>query len=160
VGDQRRFEFPVYTMRQSLIGFVLLCLLLTFPAIAQEAETTEEAAPPVLGNVIGQVTNGSATGSIPADLVITLLVSDGQSIQQTDTVIEADGSFSFSDVPLQQNRQYVTMVIYRERQFFSDLGTVESATDTLKLPLTIYELTEDRWRFASHRLSWKASARA
>ncbi|MEP7294230.1 MAG: hypothetical protein ABI835_20750, partial [Chloroflexota bacterium] len=99
--------------------------------------------------VSGQVTNGTAGGSIPADLSLTLFVFDPDfNQQQTSVSASADGSFSFPDVPFDSASTYVVTVDYRDRVFTSellagDMLNADAADGSLNLPISIYELTED-----------------
>jgi cytochrome c553 len=104
------------------------------------AETTAEAAP--AGTVAGVVTNGTLGGDVPDDLEVTLFRLDAEFNRSDFTVtVDADGAFSFADVPIDAQSTYIVAVTYRDRIFTSQavLGEGES----LNLPVTIYELTED-----------------
>lgn len=101
------------------------------------------------GTVSGQVTNGTAGGSVPADIPLTLFIFDAQfNQQQAEGTINADGSYTFNGVTLDSTFTYVVTANYRDRVFASDILSGEALTadmgdGTLDLPVTIYELTED-----------------
>ncbi len=96
------------------------------------------------------MTQRTAGSSVPADLPLTLFVFDADfNQQQITTTADADGAYSFSDVPLDPTYSYVVTANYRDRVFASDILSGDSAerpispTERSDLPLTIYELTED-----------------
>lgn len=100
--------------------------------------------------VSGRVTNRSAGGEVPAGLVVTLRTFDPLTMtpladRDRTTVIAADGTFDFGDVPLEQGRIYIAAVNYNDRNFAS--GFVEppapDAAPVLDLPIELYELTDD-----------------
>jgi mono/diheme cytochrome c family protein len=113
------------------------------PAATPEPESTGEVVG-IQGTVSGRVTNGTAASAVPPDLEINLVVSNnGSLIKQDKTVVTADGSFTFTDVPIVAGADYVTAAIYRDRLFTSPFVTGDPTATAMDLPLTIYELTED-----------------
>jgi mono/diheme cytochrome c family protein len=109
---------------------------------ANEPEVTSEAN--VLGTVSGRVTNGTAASAVPPDLQVSLGVSNqGTLVKRDQQTIAADGSYTFTDVPMITGADYVVVTVYRERVFSSDFVTGDSTKTAMDLPLTIYELTED-----------------
>ena len=116
------------------------------PTIAPTAASaaTQEAGVSSI-TLTGQVSNGTAGGTIPADLEITLFVFsvEGEP-QQFQTTAGATGEYSFADVPFGAESTYVVTAAYRERVFTSDFQLGSQLTGnpaTLSFP--IYELTED-----------------
>ena len=61
-----------------------------------------EAVATATGTVSGTVTNQTEGASVPADLALNLHVisSDGANAQTLNTTVNADGSYSFADVPI------------------------------------------------------------
>lgn len=110
------------------------------PAAEATAETTAEAVP--AGTVSGVVTNGTVGGEVPADLEVNLFRLDAD-FNRTDfsTTIDENNAFSFSDIPIDPDSTYVVAVTYRDRVFTSSVVLGEG--ESLNLPVTIYELTED-----------------
>ncbi len=116
-----------------------------------EPSSTAEATVEVTttGTLSGQVTNGSADSSVPADLPLTLFVFDADfNQQQITTTADTTGAYTFGDVPLNSTYSYVVTANYRDRVFASDILSGDTlrtdiADGSLSLPLTIYELTED-----------------
>jgi mono/diheme cytochrome c family protein len=107
------------------------------------AATPQASAAPV--TITGQVTNGTAGGSIPADLEVTLFVFSAEGDpQQYDTTADATGTYTFTDVPFAADSTYVTTAAYRERVFTSAFTQGSQLTGSpAALSFPIYELTED-----------------
>jgi mono/diheme cytochrome c family protein len=106
----------------------------------QAAETTAEAVR--IGTVTGRISNGTAGGVVPPDLPVVIYRLDQQFNQtQYETRADASGAYRLEGVPLDPASNYVATVTYRERLFTSDVAS--GAGETLDLPVTIYELTED-----------------
>lgn len=121
------------------------------------AEITGDAAPVDAASldarevtVSGRVTNRSAGGEVPAGLVVTLRTFDPLTMtpladRDRTTVITAEGTFDFGEVPLEQGRVVIAAVNYNDRNFAS--GFVEppapDAAPVLDLPIELYELTDD-----------------
>lgn len=92
----------------------------------------------------GQVTNGTASGSVPADLQLTLFVITGDTTEEFQTTADASGAYSFADVPLNPESTYVVTTAYRDHVFSTPLTSGSQLTsDPATLSVTIYELTED-----------------
>ncbi len=105
--------------------------------------TTEVVA--AAGSVSGSVTNQTDGGSVPADLMLNLHVisSDGANTQTLNTTVNADGSYSFADVPIETGWQYLLTTLYAGVSFSSDVITGDAANPQLTIPLSIYEITDD-----------------
>jgi mono/diheme cytochrome c family protein len=135
--------------RLDVVTYVRTLSLSNADAIAQQpltppAETAEVNAVSTNGTVRTQVTNGTAGGSVPANLPITLVYFD-QSLQQTrlEATTDADGRVTFTDVPLSAAYRYAVALDYRERTFVSQLAVPDGIASSLEIPITVYELTED-----------------
>lgn len=118
------------------LGLSLLALLLT----------TGWAPAPQEGRaaVVGQVTNGTSGGTVPAGLLVTLHVSVG--VEETGTytaTLAADGAFRFDDLAVEGGEMFVTRVVYQDVAYISDLATFDPGQEELSLPVVIYETTED-----------------
>lgn len=120
------------------------------PSTTQEpgAAVTDAALPATI-TVTGAVSNGSAGGSAPANLAVTLVTYDASfNPTQVSGTTDASGNFSFADVPFNVDNTYAVTTTYRSQIFASDILreaplTTDAADGTLNLPITIYELTED-----------------
>ena len=118
--------------------FALACLALLLATGWAPAPQQDELA------VLGQVTNGSAGGSVPAGLEVTLRVFAGMDEVNAYTAALSDqGTFHFEDVMPQAGESFMAEVVYQDVAYVSDLVTLEAGRDELSLPVTVYEVTED-----------------
>ena len=109
------------------------------------AESTE-AAPVTLaaGTVSGQVTHGTAGGSVPDDLTVTLHIFDSTFAEETlDTTLDADGRYAFENVDIAADKRYVITARYDERVYGTDFVAGDPTNPALDLPLTLYDVTSD-----------------
>jgi mono/diheme cytochrome c family protein len=133
--------------KQSVAAY-LRTLTLTNPEIIGQSNVqpaaTEEVANGIIGAVSGQLTNGTPGGVLPTGLKAVLHSLDSQfNDQPYETDIAADGSFSFSDVSLQADRNYIVTVLYQGRTFASEFKAPDAGATSLQLPVNIYEITDD-----------------
>ncbi|MBL8166230.1 MAG: c-type cytochrome [Anaerolineae bacterium] len=129
-------------------------------ALPQPAATAEAEQPPetVQGVVTGTVSNGTAGGSVPTDLIVTLNILDAEFRNETRQInLSTDGRFVFDDVPLQTDQSYIITVDYQGRTFGSDLLAGDPTAGSLELPVTIYELTNDPTVIDIIGLVWQVS---
>lgn len=133
--------------KQSLAAYLRTLTLANAEIIVQTAmqpAATEEAANAVIGTISGQITNATPGSPVPTDLKAVLHSLDSQFNDQPREVDVADnGSFNFSDVPFQADRNYIVTVIYQGRTFASEFKSADLTTTALQLPVNIYELTSD-----------------
>jgi hypothetical protein len=107
---------------------------------------TPAAAAPieVLGTVSGQVTNATFNAKLPAALEVELHSVDRAF---NDTVLttkpDAEGKFTFSDVPIRADRSYFAAAVIEGRYFASEPVVGNPALPTINLPFKIYERTDD-----------------
>jgi mono/diheme cytochrome c family protein len=95
-------------------------------------------------DVVGQVSNGTAGGIVPPGLRVFLRYgSQSDGLQSLETSIDAEGRFSFEGVPYNAAYGYVALARHNDRNFASAITTSETIRDTVSLPITLYELTED-----------------
>lgn len=96
------------------------------------------------GTIYGQITNGTIGGELPDGLAVTLFTQTvtGE-IERYETIADAEGNFSYDDVPIVPDQYYVASVAYRERVFASEQFAGAEAQPDLVLPVQIYDLTED-----------------
>lgn len=157
LDDTDRTAIAAYARAQTVSNASAIGTILQAEAPAETAEPnapgTEEATEiadlPDTVTVSGTITNGTAGGSVPADLTVALYVFDADfNRDQIGGSADAEGNFSFADVPFNADGTYAVTVVYRDTVFASDLlaGDAlisEAADGTLNLPIPIYELTED-----------------
>lgn len=94
--------------------------------------------------VVGEVTNGTSGGIVPADLPVTLRVfTEMEETGVYTTTVGAEGAFTFEGLSVSGGETLVARAAYREVIYTSDFVTLESGQQELSLPLTIYETTED-----------------
>lgn len=109
-------------------------------------EGTPAAAAPIeaLGTVSGQVTNATFNAKLPEALEVELHSVDRAF---NDTVLttkpDAEGKFTFSDVPIRADRSYFTAAVIDGRYFASEPVVGNPALPTLDLSFKIYERTAD-----------------
>jgi hypothetical protein len=94
--------------------------------------------------VVGQVTNGTPGGSVPADMSVVLHVFSGTEETGAYTATAAaDGSFRFDNLALEVGQTVIARAVYWQVAYLSDPHTVETGEQTFSLPVTVYEITED-----------------
>lgn len=123
--------------RLGLLTLGLLCALLS---VAWAYETQSPG-----GRVVGEVTNGTPTGGVPDDLVVTLHAFSG--MEETGaytTTVASDRAFLFEDVSFGEGETLVARTVYDGVTYFSEFAPVEPGQQELSLPITIYETTDDR----------------
>lgn len=118
------------------------------PVTTPEATAEVTALESAVGTVSGSVQNGTAGASVPADLPITLRVFDltsaAQEVVETrETTVNADGTYTFTDVSLQAGHAYDAFTMYQDRAFGNSTILETVSSPTLNLPITIYEVTND-----------------
>jgi mono/diheme cytochrome c family protein len=129
--------------------------VLSEPVVTAEAELPRDT---VQGVVTGVVINGTAGGTVPADLTVTLNVLDAEFRNETrETSVSADARYIFDDVPIRADRTYIITAQYQGRTFGSDLLAGDPTAGRLELPVTIYELTADSAAIEIIGLVWQVS---
>lgn len=125
---------------------LIVALALLVPGLVGAQPDDNPLAAARSGTVSGQITQGTAGGAaVPANMEVTLLALDaGALIAQFTARADADGRFIFNDVPIAASLTYVASTVYRQRAFSSPFVVADGSGDALSLPITIYELTEDR----------------
>jgi mono/diheme cytochrome c family protein len=95
--------------------------------------------------VTGRVTNGTASGTVPPDTIVTLhIISPDFTTETTmNAPIAADGSFVFDGVQFLDGANFFTSAPYQNRLFASRTAQSDATTTSLDMPITIYELTQD-----------------
>lgn len=148
--DSQRKDAAAYLRSLYLLNMDMVGQVVSNPSpAATDVVVVEPAQTPevvdAVGTVTGQISNGTAGGSVPTDLVVTLNVLDAEfNNTPRETIIQPDGSYTFENVPVQADFSYIVTVRYAERTFGGDLVQGDAAVDgELNLPVTIYELTDD-----------------
>jgi cytochrome c553 len=92
----------------------------------------------------GRVTNGTSGAELPTDLQLALRygnLEDG--LTDVPATLNADGTYSVSDVPRRENYAYALIAQFSGRTFASDVREGASLRENNDLPITLYALTDD-----------------
>jgi mono/diheme cytochrome c family protein len=117
--------------------------------VTPDLTTTPEI---VTGTVSGQITNGSG-GKIPTDINIVLhgYINMSETINLT-TTLKADGTYEFTDVPLQDGIAFIISMQVEGTVYNSDVATYDGTTTAFELPLTVYDVTIDTSSISADRM--------
>ena len=142
-GDARH-SFRLQEVRLAIA--VMLCAFALFfsatPSYAQETQPTAVASGDLV-TLQARVTNGTAGGTVPDGLIITLQVFDEDiELQRLDGEVEGTGVVSFGGVIDNSEVAYSLSTAYNDVRFFSDAYLAGVERDG-PLELTIYESTSD-----------------
>jgi hypothetical protein len=117
-----------------VVLLALLLLTVAWAPIPQQETIT----------VVGQVTNGTSDSDTPAGLEVTLHVFSGMEEAATHAfLLNADGSFRFSNLTAQEGDIFAARVVYQDVVYISKFATFEPGMQETSLPITVYETTED-----------------
>lgn len=109
-------------------------------------DTTASTEPITAGTgvISGTVTLSTEDATMPDNLVATLHVFD-QSMkeQSTELAVNADGSYQFNNVAIDDAHGYYVSVKYNDGVFNSDFLRGDSTTNALTLDVTIYDVIDD-----------------
>ncbi len=112
--------------------------------VVAEADTAPTAISEALLTVTGSISSGTPGGQIPAGLEVTLYSIDAGFEETTfTTTTNADGTFTFLDIPVRADRLYAATVFYQDNQFASEVIPGDPTAFALDLPITLYEFTDD-----------------
>jgi len=115
--------------------------------IAQPAENPTDL--PAFSAFSGLVLYGSE-GSLPAGLEVTLLGYDHTEQVLSETVtLNADGRFSFENIPVAADRIFFVQVPYEGQIYFSEFINANVEQTEFTLPITIYETTSETEQLAA-----------
>lgn len=96
------------------------------------------------GTVLGEVVNGTPGGSVPNDLTVTLhAFSEMEETRTYTTTVTGERSFRFEGVSYKEGQTVVARVVYAGVTYVSGFATVEDGQESISLPVTIYETTQD-----------------
>lgn len=118
---------------------------------ALETAVTESVSQ-TLGTVSGIVINTNG-GDLPVDSDIILHVFDKvQQVFTTTTKLGSDGAYLFTDVEMPLERTFVTTIEFQGVTYGSRIVTIEKETDSIDLPIQVYETTSDPAALSIDRL--------
>lgn len=104
-------------------------------SVAQAADTV---------TVTGTVQNETAGATVAPQQVVELRYGNpADGIEVLQTSIDDEGAFTFDDVPVNEDYEYVTVVFASNQIFVSDVLTGDQLQPVTEMPVTIYEVTED-----------------
>lgn len=127
---------------RAVMGYARTFVLSDSPAQPLPASTEEAAAG--LITVRGRITNGTRGAALPPGLRVILRFGNLEAGLQTfETTSAADGSFTFADVPVRPDFEYISAAYYNERPFLSGIVNGSVLPTAGDFVITIYELTED-----------------
>lgn len=109
-------------------------------------DPADSTAEPIEGTITvkGTVVNGTAGGSVPAGLEVTLHGFDGMSEAAALTATtDGTGAYTFESVPVVPGRQFVAVVTYGGMIYGSENFAPEAGQSEYELPLQVYETSDD-----------------
>ena len=124
------------------------------PLGTEQAQVTEEAAPVVegFGTVSGMIENGT-DADLPADLTVTLhgyehdpsnMSAGAVEVVTQEGTVAPDGSYSFQNIELTENRIFIVEVSYNGMTLDSDTVIVTAGDTAVTIPpLALYNTSED-----------------
>lgn len=113
---------------------------------------TGQVVPPALASVsttiTGLVTNQTAGARVEPGLTVALKVFDATTFMpvtalERETTLGPDNTFTFEDVPVDQDKYYLATVQHAGRNFASGLFQGVPENGRLSMPVTLYELTDN-----------------
>lgn len=115
------------------------------PVATPEPDATAEATAAIgTGTVTGIVTNGTSGAVLDGDLKASLYIITAQGpLAPVEVAVGTDGQFTVENVDLQTSNRYIVTVNYKGRAYGSEAKSGDSGSDTLSLPVTVYETTAD-----------------
>lgn len=128
------------------------------PVVTEEPAPPATLAPAAVVTVTGTITNGTADGTVPSDLVVSLR---DVSPDMAETVIPAalapDGTFTVADVPVYNDHVYLATASTQSSIFSSAVLSGSDLIAAPELAITIYDITGDPSVIAINRLQAQAA---
>ncbi len=142
-----KLNLAAYLRSLSLTNATHMGLVTSAPQVTAEPAVTPDVTPDVVigtGTVSGLVTNGTAGSNVPTDLKVNLYVISAQGAREPiESTVGPDGRYTFEKVDIQANQRYLVTTTYKGRAYGSEAKTGDPKTNTLDLPISIYETTTD-----------------
>jgi mono/diheme cytochrome c family protein len=148
LSDAQKNDLAAYLRSLTVANAMHMGLVTSAPQATEEPLSTPEVTPAAAavgtGTVTGQVTNGTAGATVPADLKVSLYVISAQGASAPiDATVGADGKFSFANIDIRADQKYVVTTTYNGRTYGSEAKAGDPTTNTVDLPISIYETTDD-----------------
>ncbi len=126
--------------------------VLTTPLPTTTLTTPAVETPANVGQVTGKVIAPPSI-ELPSDLSLTLRGFDDMNMVYTQTTtLQADGSFTFDNVLMPPGRVFLVTTELQNTTYTSDIAIAQSGSDTLDLPIHIFESTTDASILKADRL--------
>ena len=114
-----------------ILGLLLLLLL---PSAVAAAD----------GVISGTVVNGTAGGSVPADVAVTLyFLRDGEIVEQRTQVTGPEGAYRFSDLPTDPMLGFVVVAAYTQVPYNTPELKFTEGSAVQAPPLIVFEASQD-----------------
>jgi mono/diheme cytochrome c family protein len=142
LDESQRWQVISYVRTLSLVNAQVIGQIVPSPVATPEVEIA--AAHAVPGIISGRVNNGTEGGAIISELSVTLHIVDSQFNQETQsTTVGSDGTFTFTDIPIQSEFAYLVTTSYQDHTFGSTMVRGDTSKSVLELPITVYDMTDD-----------------
>jgi hypothetical protein len=120
------------------LAFACLFLLALFPMAAMAQDNGEET-----GRVYGQVINGTEGGGAVEGLEVVLTrFQQMDAVESFSTEVASDGSYEFTDLPVEPNEAFLAQVVYEDIQFTSGMILLTQEPEAER-EITVWEQTDD-----------------
>ena len=128
------------TKKAILLFSALLLLGLLFSAPAVLAQTPPARVITIEGELVNATTGEKAAAGLP---LMLHTYDGGQMTNMIDGQTGPDGTFRFEDVEMVEGRIFEVMATVGQTTYFSEAVAPSPGEDTLRLPVTIYDTTDD-----------------
>ena len=96
------------------------------------------------GVISGTVVNGTAGGSVPADVAVTLyFLREGEIVEQRTQVIDAEAAYRFSDLPTDPTLGFVLVAAHARVPYNTPELQFAESTEIQAPPIIIYDVSQD-----------------
>jgi len=115
------------------------------PLMAGTDELPEETPPEAAtGEISVLISNGTLGAEVPEGLSVTLYGVSGQTmVFEIEGEAGATGEFVFEGIETAEGMLYGAVAEHQGVSYFSEAGSMQANLETLELPLTIYDITQD-----------------
>ena len=128
------------TKKAILLFSSLFLLGLLFSAPAALAQTPAARVITIEGELVNATTGEKAAAGLP---LMLHTYDGGQMTNMIDGQTGPGGTFRFEDVEMVEGRLFEVMATVGQTTYFSEAVTPSPGQDTLRLPVTIYDTTDD-----------------
>ncbi len=150
LSDQQKNDLAAYLRSLTVANGQHMGLITSAPQTTEEPSTTPEVTPQSTpevvgtGTITGQLTNGTAGAAVPTGLKVNLyIIGSNGATEPIEASVGADGKFSYANIDITPAQKYVVTTKYKGRAFGSDAKDGDATTNTVDLPITLFETTSD-----------------